>query len=479
MLSKNNAKEKATPKKELGYSYLIAAFVFLFNPCINVVDILPDFFGYIFLMKGLSKWADLCPNISDAMAGIGRLRWFMLIKMLSMVLVPLVDDTYVLIFVFSFGVIELIYALPAASRIFDGLEYFGTRFDSKVIFKGPEKLRKQKPLKPGQTPKAQKPARRAAGVKDMRLLTSIFFIVKTAFCIFPELCSLSSYEYSGVVTGGVQINPAHYKGFLIELNLVAGTLIGIIWLINIVSYINRISKDTAFLTRVLSDYNIEVGQDIGLAIRRRLRTCITLIIIGIAFLPNMWLDGVRFIPTFASAIFIVASMIMLRRISNVSKAAIVMPSLFGVISAASYALSLYFGAFFRIGDVYRDFETYDLFNATRILAILEYALMIAMIFVVCRELKRLVHTHLAPDPDITDKRIIKFSEDSQAQSSRAITAGFITFIIAALINLTYLVFRADVIADIWIAAFLATVVWIVYMAITMNRLYEQIEYKYM
>ncbi len=448
MLSKNSVKEKSTPKKELGYSYLIAAFVFLFNPCINVVDILPDFFGYVFLMRGLSKWADLCPNIADAMASVGRLRWFMLLKMFSMALIPFVDSTYVLIFVFAFGVIELMYALPASARIFDGLEYFGTRFDCKAIFKK---------------------------YKDVRLLTSLFFIVKTAFCVFPELCSL----YSGEITSDIRRDPAYYRNFLVVINIIVGALIGIVWLANIISYTNRISKDTPFLERVLHDYQNEIGSNTGLAIRRRLRTCISLIIVGLAFLPNMWLDGVNFVPTFVCAIFVIAAMVLLRRISSVSKAAVIVPSIFAVASGASFALSLYFGAYFRIGDVYHDFETYYLFNATRVLAIIEYAAMIATVYVICRELKKIVSEHLAVAPDVKDKRIIEFSADTQRQINRSLTAAFIAFVIVALINLSYLLLRADVIADIWLAAFVAMVIWIFCMASVMNKLYDQVEYKYM
>ncbi len=74
------------PKKRLGFGYFIAAIIFLANPCLNIVDILPDFFGYIFLLKGLEKWADLCPNIRDAVQGVAKLRWFMLLKMLAVVL---------------------------------------------------------------------------------------------------------------------------------------------------------------------------------------------------------------------------------------------------------------------------------------------------------------------------------------------------------------------------------------------------------
>lgn len=457
MSGKNKKKAVKSPKAQLGYPYLIAAFVFLFNPCINVVDILPDFLGYLFLMKGLSKWADLCPNVSDAMESIGRLRWFMLLKMLSMLLVPFVDDTFVLIFVFAFGVIELMYAIPAAAKVFDGLEYFGTRFDCESIFKGTGAKRK------------------GITLKGIRILTPTFFIVKTAFCLFPELCSLDS----GDIISGVQRNPAYYKPFLIELNVAVGAIIGIIWLVRISSYVKRIFKDNAFLERVLADYELEVGNNIGLAIRRRFRTCASLLIAGFAFLPNMWLDGVSIIPTFVGAAFIIAAMAMLWRITKCSPLTVILPSVFAAVSALSFTLSFYFGAFFNIGDVYYNEETFVLFNTTRLLSTVEYALLVAVVYFICRELKRVVHTHLGAAPSTLDKRIIELRDESQRYMDTRITAGFISFVVVALINHLYLFYRADIMADIWLVAFIATLAWIFYMASTVNKLYDMIEYKYM
>lgn len=475
MLGENKKGAQKSPKVQLGYFYLIAAFIFLFNPSINIVDILPDFFGYLFLMRGLSKWADLCPNVSDAMESIGRLRWFMLLKILSVALVPFVDDTFVLIFVFAFGVIELMYVIPAAQRVFDGLEYFGTRFDCEAIFKGPIKNRRSRQRKNGKNPKAKRKEKRGIGLKDIRLLTPIFFIIKNAFSLFPELCSLDS----GNIISGVQRSPAYYKPFLIELNVAVGATIGIIWLVCMISYIKRISKDTPFLERVLADYELEVGSNVGLGVRRRFRTCASLLIAGLAFLPNMWIDGVSIIPTFVGAAFIIAAMALIGRISKRSPLSVALTSVFAVVSALSFAVSFYFGAYFGIGDVYHDAETYALFNTTRMLSTLEYAILIAVVYLICRQLKKVVHTHLGAAPDTTDKRIIELKDESQRHINIRITAGFISFAVVAFINHAYLFYRADVMADIWLTAFIATLIWIFYMANTINKLNDMLEYKYM
>ncbi|MFQ9147235.1 MAG: hypothetical protein ACLR5G_02810 [Eubacteriales bacterium] len=170
--------------KKMGIGSLIASAVFFFNPCINIIDPLPDFFGVVLLINGLRKWGDLCPGISDAIQGLQKLRWLMLLKMLFMALVPIVDDTYVLIFTFGFAILELIYMLPAIGRIFDGFEYFGTRFNGRSVYRD---------------------------YKNVRTLTYMFFVGKSILVVLPELCSLSSYEYSGYVTAGVQIDFARYK----------------------------------------------------------------------------------------------------------------------------------------------------------------------------------------------------------------------------------------------------------------------------
>ena len=39
--------------------YMIVGCIFLFNPFINIIDILPDFIGYLFIMRALTELSDL------------------------------------------------------------------------------------------------------------------------------------------------------------------------------------------------------------------------------------------------------------------------------------------------------------------------------------------------------------------------------------------------------------------------------------
>ena len=457
MKQKTNRKDfgQGTLASKMGIGYLIAAAVFFFNPCINIVDLLPDFFGVLFLTAGLIKWSDLCPGIADAVQGLQKLKWVMLLKMLCMLLIPLVDDTYVLIFTFGFAVIELIYMLPAIGRIFDGLEYFGTRFNGRSIY---------------------------VNLKNVKTLTYMLFVVKNLFAVLPELCSLSSFEYSGYVTSGVQIDVAHYKYALLTVGLIITAANGLMWLFTIIPYWKGIAKDSEFLERVSAQYDLEVGNNIGLAFRRTLSTVLTLFTAASLFFLNFWFDGMNVVPNFIGGILLTVSMVKLSKYAADTRPTKIVCLSFTVVSAASFAVSTIFSGFFTLEDIDRNFRAYDLYNVSRIFSAIEYFLMLAAVFMVIKQVRKLILTHLGPEPDTTDHRLVDIYTKQQREIDRRYIAAFVIFIVVFLLNIVYLLFRADIdytAPQFWLVPFLANGIWWIYLRSVNEQLYSQIEYKYM
>lgn len=454
-MTKAQKSARATsPKRRLGFGWFIAAVIFLFNPCINIFDLLPDFFGIFFLMKGLEKWADLCPNMRDAVTGLIKLRYFMLAKLFAILLIPLLPPsegpTFKLLLTFVFAIVELVYIIPAAGRIFDGFEYFGTRFDGKYVF---------------------------SGIKNVRTFTNVFFILKSAFCVLPELCSLSSFQYSGYITNGVQFDIARYQGFLNSFNLTVGTTLGFIWLVVVLTYIIRIANDKPFLVRILHDYEIQIGQDIGLAIRRNLRTSLTLIIVGVAFLPNIWIDDVNVIPTFIGTIFIWAAMANIRQMAPIPKSSLIFPALFTLFSALSYGVSLYFDLNFELDKVYEYAQVYNVFNITRIAAAFEYTAMGVVVYIIFRELRRISETHLVAS-GINDRTLVSIYDKHKHESDVRITAWIVLGMITTFSNAAYILLRADVKEVYWYIPLVITLIFIAYTAAALGHIYDRIKYKY-
>ncbi len=464
---KNVHTAAADPAKKLNFPCLIAAAVFLFNPCLNILDLLPDFFGILLLMKGLSKWADLCPGVADALQGLAKLRWFLLLKAFAMLLVPLVDDTYVLIFTFAFTLIEFIYLLPALERIFDGFEYFGMRYNSRAVY---------------------------MNLKNLRMLTNLFFIGKGVLVVLPELCSLSSFEYDGYVTSGVQINFASYKSVLILGGALLSTLMGIVWLVNILGWLMRIGREKPFLQRVSDAYENEIAQNSGLLIRRNLRTVFTLILVGFVFFLNLWMDGMNVIPTVIGAVLLLLALLSLNRRSPVCKAALILLGIFVLISGVSFGISTWFSGIYGLSAIEYDYFAYELYTITQILYVAEYILMTAAVFFLYGELRRLIGEHLAPAEGIRDRRLTDFYSKQQQEALRGVSVGFIGFLLSAITNLAYILTRVSarnyfigqglfigegIVPDLWLIPFVITLIWLLYTISNLNQLFEQIEYKYM
>ena len=57
---------KAKPFKWMGFLLLCFFPIFFFNPVVGVIDILPDFIGYIFVLTALSKLRDVSDKFEDA-----------------------------------------------------------------------------------------------------------------------------------------------------------------------------------------------------------------------------------------------------------------------------------------------------------------------------------------------------------------------------------------------------------------------------
>lgn len=447
-------KEKTvSPRRSLGYGWFIAAIIFLVNPCLNVVDVLPDFFGYLFLLRGISKWADLCLAMRGAVANISRLRWFMLLKIVSIFLLTL-DKGMPVLLTFSFAVIELIYLLPAIGKIFDGMDYFATRFDSKSP---------------------------TVNVSSVRSITYIFFIGKAALTLLPELCSLSSFEYSGLVTAGPQIDFADFKNLFIVTNLFFTTLLGILWLVNILPYIRRIATDTPFLTRILTEYNEEIADDRNLFLRRRSSSAMITATAALVFLPNMWMDNFSIIPNFAVGIFILASYFYIKKIGKPSKLLPPFAILSVIVGIASFVLNIVFEVIHGIGIVIHRPDAFDamrFFNYTRILAVFDYILLGVCIVLLFKGLREIVMNLLTPAPT-DDPRIASMNAASVKEMKLKLIVGMAEMIVSLVLNLAYILLRANIHDAFWLIPFIVTVGSIIYVGVTLKDFRDKIDFKYM
>jgi hypothetical protein len=114
---------------------MIVGCIFLFNPFINIIDVLPDFIGYLFIMRALAEMSDLERNIRNARARFKAAMWVSVVKCALIIASRIFDSTWYLILTFSFGILESMYLIPAFIDLFYGISYLEERYtDHKSRF---------------------------------------------------------------------------------------------------------------------------------------------------------------------------------------------------------------------------------------------------------------------------------------------------------------------------------------------------------
>lgn len=110
--------------------YLIISAIFLFNPVLSNLDVLPDFIGYFLIMLALSQATYTNENAQDAYNSARKLLIISIAKTFSLLLVSSTDVTMSLLLSFSFLIIELIFGIPFILKLFNYLSKLALSCDN-------------------------------------------------------------------------------------------------------------------------------------------------------------------------------------------------------------------------------------------------------------------------------------------------------------------------------------------------------------
>ena len=120
-------------KKHINFTLLGLSFLFIFNPNINIIDIFPDFIGYILLCVALTPLGDISESIADATAAFKKMIFIDAAKLLALMWVFGISvsseyNSSLMLWSFVFGVLEIT-CIPFICKICSTVEHhFGIFF---------------------------------------------------------------------------------------------------------------------------------------------------------------------------------------------------------------------------------------------------------------------------------------------------------------------------------------------------------------
>ncbi len=208
--------------KKTKTSLITCGLVFLFNPYLNIIDLLPDFVFLFFFASLIDDKAEAVPYFYETKSSLLKLGFLSLARVPATLIMFANMSTgtdIVPLFTLLFAIAEVILGLGLINNLSSALFYLGQRTNATetiepFVFFG----KKTKP-------------------ETLKSFTTVFWIGRSVVAILPEICLLT-YGDAWVKRMLVQIYP-----LLIVSCFLLTLAVGIVWLRMLLKYRRHIEKN--------------------------------------------------------------------------------------------------------------------------------------------------------------------------------------------------------------------------------------------
>ncbi len=365
--------------KKMGLGMVIVSLFFLFNPNLNLVDMLPDFIGYALLCRGLTYMGDLCEACERALMLFRRMILVDLLKWAALFWIFGISfsdeqNTLLLLMSFVFGLVELIFLIPAYRALFDGILRLGYKYDNtSVMGKRSESSKKNY-------------------TEKIKSVTFVFVALKILMYVLPEFSVLGSQNYDESMSVGT-VNIYNFIGLVRSMAFIVALIFGIAWLIRAFRYFRRVAEDKPFIAALKDEYITAVLPKTSMFLQRTVKSSFFVLMIFAVLCIDLRADSFNFIPDFAAAAALVVMALMMRRYSSASRKYLPWFAVYGGLCIVSTVIEIMFFERYYYGAVVRNEKAMVLYCVMLAAATLEAAAFMLSSYGVIRIMKEIIDGH--------------------------------------------------------------------------------------
>ena len=285
---------KKNIKSHVGLRYVMLAGIFLFDPMIGFVDVLPDVIGYLLLCVGLSKLSDLSDTLSEAAQRFRTMVWVGFGQLVAAYLVHIVmgqsaeqmnryeQPVAVLLCSFVILVLRWYFLIPAFRDLFKGIGQLAERHGCYILCE--EK-------------KSQTRSER------MSTATTVWIILSSCLSVLPELSILTSFEHDAES----EVFTFDWYRFISLFRGACGVLLvifAIIWLVKFLRYVGDALRDREWLNLLRTRYINEILPQTDMLALRRFSLSFLLVNVGAIFTISFRMNGFSVLPALGFSVMI-------------------------------------------------------------------------------------------------------------------------------------------------------------------------------
>lgn len=392
------------------FSAIIAGLIFLFNPNVNLIDVLPDAVGFGLLLYGITPFSHIQIRVQDAAKALRMLTIVELVKLGSLYFYSFFSGTeqlMLLLIAMVFAAFEIFFMWQAFSNLFGGLEDFGS---------------------------AQEQPRMFEKIKMMRIFTLVFLSAKSIFAFLPDLTLLDDARY-GQVTGTGIASWQDYRGIFTVFAFVVILVAGIVWLAMAISFFKLVKKEKAMVDEINTRATEYYNQTESLIYRHSI-LALGFLLYAFFFCLELKIEGYSLLPPMISAVLFIIFFVLMRRFfQKEALTGVILSMLYCITSGISYFMLYLFADKYYVEeagfgfsetiveDLNRVFEIFDEYLTINLIVALSQIIFFAMMLTVFRIMKRLINEQaglpksLVEEKDKTDA--MRYHEEKAEHDAKA------------------------------------------------------------
>jgi len=223
-----------TKKKVTRAPLITLALVFLFNPNIQIIDLLPDFVSYFIIVRLLEKPAIQASYFAEARSASLKLAFISLAKIPAFMLAVFIrsgntlDSDVFPMLSLIFAALEIIFSIVFIKNLSSAFFHLGERGTAAALI----------------TPfPLSKSGKRTMRPEDLTGFAIFFTVAKAALYVVPEFLLLSRTAENGTITPAPL---SRYYPLTLTIALLLGFIIGFVWLSRSKKYMKAILSEGEF-----------------------------------------------------------------------------------------------------------------------------------------------------------------------------------------------------------------------------------------
>lgn len=488
-------------RKNLGLGFVLAAFLFLFNPTASIIDPLPDFIGYWLICIGVTQLADMNYHFEESLKYFKRMLIASVVQFLSIFLLfGMVTGkerpTTFLLLSFIFAAVEILFLLRAYNEFFEGFLYLGSRMEASAVFRiseGAKRRYEARRAKEERRLEAENRRRRQKGLPERPIreipkpknatvgtahLTTLFIVFRALITVLPEFSALTLSSYDEASRFNFLYDfIGMFRTFAIFLVLP----FGIVWLIRVLRYVFSIMKDRGFMEALIQKYVTEVEPKTYIFIQRAVKFAFLVMSVGLVFCADIYMESntVNILPDVICAALILVALLLLKKLVKIPVYSYVFCAVYGVFSVFTQITSSQFFLKHTLSLTDIRLESYEAFRQLQVVEIADsllfFAMMISLLPVLSAVIKQ--YTGFAPVRDGNVQMDDKIRYVHNMLCKRLVVLAILSAL--CLVSGVCYILLVKVVTFMWIVDFLICTALAIYAILTLNAITQEVEYKYL